>query len=137
MLSDANPYDEWFKQQLDAIHSGIWNQLDLVPTLAQDQQTAILQYLLELACQATYYRNIELGRAALQALPRSWLLMRIETVAEHNLDLSDDWEFLRLGELYLLLDKQLAAKFATSRLRDQDANIREAAQDLLDMVAEQ
>ena len=63
--------------------------------------------------------------------------MRIETVAEHNLDLSDDWEFLRLGELYLLLDKQLAAKFATSRLRDQDANIREAAQDLLDMVAEQ
>ena len=71
MLSDANPYDEWFKQQLDAIDSGIWNQLDLVPTLAQDQHTAILQYLLELACQATYYRNIGLGRAALQALPRS------------------------------------------------------------------
>lgn len=135
MLSDDEPYDRWLKQRLDAIYPGVWNRLDLVPTLDQSKQTAILNVLLELACEATHYRNIQLGRTALQSLPRSWLLMHIETTAERKLDLSDDWELRRLGEVYLLLDKQLAAKLATSRLQDEDFRIRETAQDLLDMVA--
>jgi len=60
--------------------------------------------------------------------------MRIETVAERKLDLSDIWKFRRLGEFYLLLHKQLAATLATSRLRDEDANVRQTAQNLLDLV---
>ncbi len=135
-LSDHNPYDQAFKQALDGYDPQLWAHLDRVPVLDAATQRAILNYLLNLACQATHYRNIELGRAALVALPRTWLLEHLDDAAAPLLALNDDWEFRRLGDVYMLLDRHRANILLHQGLASTNANIREAAQDLLQVLAD-
>jgi hypothetical protein len=102
-----------------------------VPTLNPSTGDAVLSYLLELACQAQNMRNIELGRTALLALPRAWLLDRIEAAAEPLLELGDEWEYRRLGEVYLGLDQELVRGLIARGRDSQDEGIKEAAEDFL------
>ena len=92
-------------------------------------------YLLELAYQCQHYKNIELGRAALMKLPRTWLLACIEEIAKPLLDLSDEWEFLWLLEVYRSLDKTLVERTAHYGLTSQNVDIRETSQEFLDKLA--
>jgi hypothetical protein len=43
---------------MNAFQAGLWEHLDAVPTLAPQIREAVLQYLLELACQAQNIANI-------------------------------------------------------------------------------
>jgi hypothetical protein len=84
---------------------------------------------IRLACQAQNAGRIVAGREQVLALPRAWVLERIEQVAVEALDLSDYWEYLRLLELAELLDERLVQRFVTLGLDSGDPDVREAAQD--------
>jgi hypothetical protein len=63
------------------------------------------------------------------ALPRAWVLERIEQVAAEAIDLADYWEYRRLLELAELLDAGLVHRFVRLGLDSEDPDVREAAQD--------
>ena len=131
-MTTLHPYEINYRNQMDAFQKDLWAHLDLTPTLPTDTGHAILAYLLELACQAQNELNIELGRKALLALPRMWLLEHIEEDAEPLIQLNDEWEYRRLLELYSMLDNMLARKLALRGINNSDIGIREACQDFLE-----
>ncbi|MDP9375151.1 MAG: hypothetical protein M3Q65_22415 [Chloroflexota bacterium] len=131
MLLSDHSYDVAFKRQMNAYHEELWQHLALVPALEPQTRNAVMEYLLELACQAQNERNIDLGRRAILGLPRAWLLQHLETYAEPLLQLEDEWEYRRLGEIYLRLDEGLVRRLAARGLESRDEGIREAAQDFL------
>ena len=102
-----------------------------MPTLNPSTGDAVLSCLLELACQSQNERNIELGRTPLLALPRAWLLDRIEAAARPLLELGDEWEYRRLGEVDLELDQELVRGLIARGRDSQDEGIKEAAEDFL------
>src|SRR6516162_3035092 len=85
--------------------------------------------VLQLACQPQNVGRIMAGRKQVLALPRAWVLERIEQVAAEALDLSDDWEYRRLLELAALLDPGLVQRFVRLGLGGGNPHVREAAQD--------
>ncbi len=131
-----DPYEQRYRQQMDAFQPGLSLRLHLVPMLEPDVRDAVMRYLLELACQAQNTGNIMLGRAALLGLPRGWLLEHIETYAEPLLELEDEWEYRRLGELYEELDDELVRRLVRRGLVSSGEDIREAAQDFSDQLAQ-
>ncbi len=122
-MAKLDAYEAAFRRQLDAYHEKLWTCIDVVPTLNPSTGDAVLSYLLELACQSQNMRNIELGRTA--------LLDRIEAVAEPLLELGDEWEYRRLGEVYLELDQELVRGLIARGRDSQDEGIKEAAEDFL------
>jgi hypothetical protein len=125
-------YELAYRKQMDSFRKDLWQHLDTVPLLVENLAREVVSYLLELACQAQNERNIVLGRAALQAIPRQWLLLRIEAAAEPLLSLDDDWEYRRLLEVYESIDAGLTAALTSRGLASSNPEIREAAQDFLD-----
>jgi hypothetical protein len=139
-LDDANWYDQQFKRALDAVRAGLWAHLDEVPSLEGAAAERLVRHLLELACQAQHIRNIVLGRAALQTLPRAWLFARIAHDAEPLSALEDPWAYLRLGEVYVLLgepqdDRGLLRRLAAWGKFSPNAAVREEAQMVRDWLA--
>jgi hypothetical protein len=63
------------------------------------------------------------------AMPRAWVLEKIEQVAAKSLDLSDYWEYRRLLELADLLDQGLVRRLVLLGLKNSDDDVREAAED--------
>lgn len=122
-------YDQRFKAELDKIEPGLWARLETVPDLPEEAQAAVLRFLLEIGCQATHIRNVTLGRSALCCMPQEWLVSRIEQAAADSLDLDDEWQFRRLGEVYELLDAELVRHLITQGETSPDPAIREAAED--------
>jgi len=122
-------YGTSYKQRMNAFQEGLWERLDTVPTLDPQTRDAVLQYLLELACQSGNIANISLGRMALLALPRQWVLGTIERTAEALLDWEDDWEYRRLLELYQLLDQTLVHHLVARGLTNSNRAVRETAQE--------
>jgi len=88
-----------------------------------------LRSAVQLACHPQNTGRILAGRQQVLALPRPWVLERIEQVAVAVLDLSDYWEYRRILELAALLDGALVQRFVTLGLDSQDRDVREAAQD--------
>src|SRR5262245_49081148 len=105
-------YELTFRRGLDRYHPELWQHLDVVAHLAPDVGAQVLAYLLEYACQAQSELNIMLGRKALLAIPRDWLLKHITAAAEPLLELEDEWEYRRLLELYWELDRELTQSLA-------------------------
>jgi hypothetical protein len=75
-------------------------------------------------------------RSAIKALPRDWVLARIEAAAEPLLIASTEQfqyeEFRRLLELYEQLgNEELLARLAQRALEHDDEDVREAGQDFL------
>jgi hypothetical protein len=77
-----------------------------------------------------------LGRTALWAIPRTWLLDHIEAAAEPLLQLEEDWEYRRLIELYWHLDIPLVRRLAIHGLASQNSDIREAASECLEKLTQ-
>lgn len=129
-LDDASWYDRQFKERLDAIENGLWRHLETIPLLGRERQVAVMEWLFALACQSSNIRNIELGRAAVLALPRDWVVQNIEAFAESLLALGDEWEYRRLCELYYLLDRRLLQRLVDRGRASDNEAIVEAASDM-------
>lgn len=129
-------YDMEFRRQMDSFRENLWANPELAPSLDEVVAKSMIAYLLELACQCQNSRNITLGRTALRALPRQWLLERIEPVAEPLIQLNDDWEYRWLLEVYWGLDKSLVKKLALRGLDNANPKIREAGQECLDNLSD-
>jgi hypothetical protein len=121
---------------MDAFHPGLWERLELVPTLANSGGLDVVDYLLELACQPQNTMNIDLGRRALVGLPREWLLSCIEERAAARLSLNEEWEYRRYLEACCFIDTQLAERVAALGLGSDAADVREAAREFAGTCAE-
>jgi hypothetical protein len=102
--------------------------------MSQDVQSVEprIRTSLELACQCQNTRNILRGRAEILSLPRDAVLAQIDRVASEYLDLTDEWEFRRLLEVYKELDKHLLRELVSRGLQSANSEIREAACDFED-----
>ena len=133
-MAEATPYDLAFRRQLDTYQPDLWQHLELVPQLPPETSAELLSYLLDLACRAQHVRNIELGRTALLALPRAWLLKSIPAVAEPVVQRQDDWEYRRLLEVYWRLDRRLTHGLAERGRASSSPAIREVADEFLERL---
>lgn len=88
-----------------------------------------LRAAVRLACQPQNAGLIMDGRRQVLALPRPWVLKRIEQVAAESVDLTDYWEYRRCLELAALLDAGLVQRFATLGMESTDPDVREAARE--------
>jgi hypothetical protein len=120
---------ESFRRVLDGLRTGLSEAPGTVPSLDEATAAKLLSHLLELACRAQHMGNIQIGRQYLQAIPRAWLLDRIEPAAEGLLASGDDWEFRRLLELYELLDPTLLKALVSRGLKSDQELVREAAEE--------
>lgn len=84
------------------------------------------------ACQASYTPNISKARDIILELPREWVLGNIHHIATEILNLSDEWEYRRLLELYQMLDTELLTKLITIGLKSNNPEIKEAAYDFIE-----
>jgi|GEM_PF-6841426 len=81
------------------------------------------------ACHAQNASVIERGRREILALPRDFVLENIERIAGESLPLDDDdWEYLRLLEVYGQLDRELLARLIDRGLASSNAAIQEEAE---------
>ena len=128
-LNDIDPYDRRFKATLDKFAPELWAHLDLIPSLPSEAQAELLDYYVELACDAQNVRNITLGRQALQEVPRGWLLLHLHESVKGMLDLDDDWHFRRLCEVLFEIDQPLLDRYVKQGLASPNDEVREAAQD--------
>lgn len=92
-----------------------------------NENIEILKEGLESACQASYVPNIVTGRKKILALPRQWVIKNIHTIAQEMLDLSDEWEYLRLVEVYKELDEGLLKMLIDVGLQSKNEDIKGAA----------
>jgi hypothetical protein len=88
-----------------------------------------LRTAIQLACQPQNAGRIMAGRQQVLAMPRPWVIERIEQVVTEALDLSDYWEYRRLLELADLLDADIVQRLVSLGLGSYDADVREAAED--------
>jgi hypothetical protein len=95
-----------------------------------------LRSAVTLACQPSNAGRIVAGRRQVLAMPRLWVLERIERVAAETLDLSDYWEYRRLLELAELLDGELVRRLVPLGLGSSDPDVLEAAEDFKAKLAE-
>lgn len=95
------------------------------PTLAD------LRAAVELACQPRNAWRIDAGRNLVLAMPRSWVLTHLETVAGEAIDFGDYWEYRRLLELAERLDSGMVRRLASFGLVSADPDLREAAEDAI------
>ena len=116
---------------MDAFHAGLYRRPELIVTLPDDTATAALAYLLGLACEAQNDANISYGRRAIIAMPHDWVVPRIHSIAERDLNLADDWECRRLLELYSEIDQTLLRQFASACCGSTDPAIADAGRDFL------
>lgn len=70
-------------------------------------------------------------RDSILALPRDWVLARIEAVAESLLANGTYDEYRRLLELYALLDPMLTQRLAERAIQHLDLDVQEAGHDFL------
>lgn len=137
----GNPQEDWplshrygtsYKRRMNAFQEGLWEHLEVVPRLAPETRDAVMGYLLELACQCQNIANITLGRMALLALPREWVVQNIERYAQPLLELEDEWEYRRLLEVYQRLDDTLVHRLALRGLTSPESEIQETAHEWLE-----
>jgi hypothetical protein len=84
---------------------------------------------LEGACKAQSVRAITWGRNGILAMDRAWVLRNTDAIAKAALNLTDEWEFRRLLEVYELLDPDLLRGLVVVGQQSRAQEIREAAED--------
>ncbi len=84
-----------------------------------------------LACDASYVPNIDKGREVIFSMPREWVLEHIEGVANEILNLTDEWHYTRLLEVYKNLDHNLYEKLIKHGLKSSNQEIVETATDAI------
>ena len=131
-----NPYDVSFQRFLNSYHPDLLDHPELIVEIELAKGHEVLSGLIELACQCSHIRNIQLGRVGIWALPTKWVLEHIEEVAEPILQENDEWEYRRLLEVYWHIDKLLTRKFALRCLEHHDFEIQELGQECLEKLNE-
>ncbi len=126
-----NSYSLLHCERMNAFREGLWAHPEWIVELPPNTIRGVISYLLGIACQAAHIGPIMIGRRALCAMPRAWLVERIEAVADETIGLHDEWDYRRLVELYCCLDDGLSQRLASHGLADPNPEIREAAQDYL------
>jgi hypothetical protein len=130
-LNSDDQYDINFQRFLNSHHPDLLVRPELIEQLEFAQGREILSEFIELACQCQNIRNIELGRAGIWMLPKKWVLECIEEVVELMLYQGDEWEYLRLIEVYWHIDKSLVNRLAMRCLDCCDSEIQELGKDCL------
>jgi hypothetical protein len=82
-----------------------------------------------LACDASYVPNINKGREIIYSMPREWVIQNIEDVATTVLNLTDEWHYTRLLEVYKNLNHNLYEKLITFGFKSANEEIVEAAKE--------
>ena len=118
--------------KVNSYSDNLWENLDRVPSLPLDAGRSLLAFFVHLACQCQNNANINLGRNAILSLPHEWVCRSIQSVAEAQLTLSDEWEYRRLLELYEQLDNELWIAHIAFGLSTSDPEIIAAAIDSRD-----
>src|SRR5215813_9525740 len=86
---------------------------------------------------ASHHKYVGMYRKFITALPRDWVLERVEAAAEPYLINGDMEEYRRLLELYLLLDEELTRKLAQRTLTHSDPEVIEAGQDFIEILGDE
>jgi hypothetical protein len=103
--------------------------LRLLPSIPVAERQLLFDQLVELC--SVGHSDVLLCREAVLALPRDWVLERIERSAAPVLSAGGAEEYRRLLELYAELDVDLTRRLATEALAHSDADVREAGGDFL------
>ncbi len=132
-----NPYVQEAQKRLDIHKKGLLLDLDKVIELGEKTAKKVLQEGLGyLSCQNEL--NIEIGRYIVSSMPRGWVKQNIEESAEKVLDLNnDDWEYLRLMELYTALHfkKAIVSLIALGK-KSRNEDIKEYAENYESKISE-
>jgi hypothetical protein len=96
-----------------------------------EENEIILRDSLLYACQASGAPAIIKGRKKIFALPRQWVIDNIHKIAQEILNLSDEWEYRRLLEIYKELDEELLKMLIAIGLENSNEEVRETANDFL------
>lgn len=118
--------------KVNSYSDNLWDNLDQVPKLPVDASRPLLAHFIVLSCQCQNVANINLGRHAILSLPREWVANQIQSIANEQLDLNDEWEYRRLLELYEQLDKDLFTAHISLGLSSSDPEIVAAAVEFRD-----
>ncbi|SRR6266545_1257869 len=86
---------------------------------------------------ASHHKYVGMYRKFITALPRDWVLERVEAAAEPYLINGDMEEYRRYLELYLLLDEELTRKLAQRALAHSDPEVVEAGQDFIEILGDE
>ncbi|HET7234646.1 MAG TPA: hypothetical protein VFJ16_31830 [Longimicrobium sp.] len=129
LLAHTHPHIAGFRETMDAFAEGLAEHPERAAELEPATAAEVIATLLSYACETQNSLNIELGRAGLVALPRAWLLARIEPALEPLLAANDEWEYRRMLEAADLLDAALTRKLVDRGLESANPDIREAAED--------
>ncbi len=129
-----NPDSDWarsFRERFAKLGAASVPDLpDAVRQLDEATSGLVVRELLEYACKSQTHRALTVGSGLLLEIDRAWLARRIEREAEAAVDfLDDDYEFLRLAELYERIDAGLLARLVARGLASANADVREAALD--------
>ena len=128
------PYGPRFAARLREIHPELPDRIAEADALGAGVVDDALRCALSFACQAQHVSNIQLGRAAVLALPRAPVLERIVDAARATLDLGDELEVRRFLEVLRILDARLLRHFASEQLASPNREIREAAEAFLEVA---
>jgi len=131
-LLAGRPYGPRFATRLRDIHPDLPARITEADALGVAVVDDVMRCALSFACQSQHVSNVQLGRAALLALPRAPVLERIVDTARATLDLRDEWDVRRFLEVLCVLDRRLLRSFAVEQLASPNPEIREAAEDLLE-----
>ena len=97
-----------------------------------DRRKTLLSDFLRIASYQC--RDLDLARTAILSLPRDWLIENIESSAEDLISKGTYEEYIRLLELFSLIDKGLTRRLAERAARQEDVHIREVGRELLDQL---
>lgn len=86
---------------------------------------------------ASHHKYVSMYRKFITALPRDWVLERVEDAAEPYLTTGDMEEYRRYLELYLLLDEELTRKLAQRALSHSDPDVIEAGRDFIEILGDE
>jgi hypothetical protein len=130
------PSTERVKAVRHALHKAKEREaaLQVLQRMSPQEQMDLFPDLVRLA--SCGHGHVQMVRSAIKALPRDWVLARIEAAAEPLLIASTEQfqyeEFRRLLELYEQLgNEELLARLAQRALEHDDEDVREAGQDFL------
>jgi hypothetical protein len=103
----SDPFTADLDRKIDSVYPNASGRLDRIDELPDSAGKAIVNILLEQACESQHIGSIMSARKALQILPRAWLSRMLRDAIGETVDLADEWEYRRLVELLRELDPSL------------------------------
>ncbi len=128
-----NRYEEFLNRELDKIQGFRHDDRKNLEKYPAETVKAVLNILLEWACQAQNFANIELGRKGISEISSRLLKTYLLECAESCLDLSDEWEYRRFLEVVELASPDLMEAALALGEKSENAEVRETAAEFRDL----